>query len=137
MDYFIAQKWSFTKNVHNPSITGHDHLCTFCIEQHEHSFAKKNWSHFFQRKYLHNNNVDMYIFVVVNVQPTRWSNGRWNIFSIYVYSMCKFKQDFKMDIFGQKFPLNRLIRAKERCFFRMLGLITCFLFISTPDHKLD
>ena len=79
----------------------------------------------------------MYIFVVVNVQPTRWSNGRLNIFSIYVYSMCQFKQDFKMDIFGRKLPLNRLIRAKERCFFRMLGLITCFLFISTPDHKVD
>ena len=48
MDYFIAEKGRFTKNVHNPSITGHDHLCTFCIEQHEHSFAKKIEATFFK-----------------------------------------------------------------------------------------
>ena len=116
--------------MHNPSITGHDHLCTFCIEQHEHSFAKKKLKPLFQRKYLHNNNVYMYIFVVVNVQPTRWSNGRWNIFRIYVYSMCQFEQDFKMDIFGQKLPLNAMIRAEERWFFgTLLHVYVSFLFL--------
>ena len=92
-------------------------------------FCKKKLKPLFQRKYLHNNNVDMYIFVVVNVQPTRWSNGRWKIFSIYVYSMCQFKQDFKMDIFGQKLPLNAMILAKERWFFgNLLYYMSMFPF---------
>ena len=93
-------------------------------------FCKKKLKPLFQRKYLHNNNVYMYIFVVVNVQPTRWSNGRWKIFSIYVYSMCQFKQDFKMDIFGQKLPLNGMIRAKEGwCFGTLLHVYVSFLFL--------
>ena len=75
----------------------------------------------------------MYIFVVVNVQPTRWSNGRLNIFSIYVYSMCQFKQDFKMGIFGQKLPFNEMIRAKrakERLFLgSLLHVYVSFLFL--------
>ena len=104
-------------------------------------FCKKKLKPLFQRKYLHNNNVDMYIFVVVNVQPTRWSNGRWNIFSIYVYSMCQFKQDFKMDIFGQKLPLNGMIRAKERWFFENVVFYCMsmfpFYFYTRPQGSLN
>ena len=41
-----------------------------------------------------------------------------------------------MDIFGQKLPLNAMIRAKERC-FSGLYYISMFPFYSTPDHKVD
>ena len=44
--------------------------------------------------------------------------------------MCQFKQDFKMDNFGQKLPLNGIVRAKERLFLgSLLHVYVSFLFL--------
>ena len=52
--------------------------------------------------------------------------------------MCQFKQDFKMDNFGQKLPLNAMIRAKERWFFgTLLHVYVSFLFLHQTTKLIE
>ena len=100
-------------------------------------FCKKKLKPLFQRKYLHNNNVYTCTYLWLLMFSLHDGVMGVEIYLVFMCTVCvSLKRILKWTFSVKSYHWMQWYLQKKDGFLDFITCL-CFLFISTPDHKLD